>query len=377
MRKLKVLHIIPDLGPGGAERSLMNLLKFINKDLFEVAACSFFPRQGHMLEEELDGMGIKVFYLNKHLGLDQKIIFELYDLFKLFKPTIVHTHRHVVRYTLIPSSLCNIPLKIHTVHNTAEREVDFTSKIIHWFAFKFFAVKPIGISKEISKTVEKLYKIRDVYFIPNGIDTEKFHIDKQIGLSLRKELGINDNYVLLHIGRFQEQKNHTFLIDAFAEIKKLHPEVVLLLAGDGKLRQEIEEQVAKMNLTNSVFFLGLRQDIPQLLAAADIFVLPSIYEGMPLTILEAMAAGCPVVASAVGGVPEIVTHGATGFLFPSNDKTSMVNYILELLQNSILRKKFGEQAQKTAIKFDIKETVKKYEELYISQWEKYWQNRKR
>lgn len=360
--KVRVLHILPNFGPGGAERLVVNLMEAADKERFEVAAVSLYPESGTILEKEIKEKGLKVYFLNKHRGLDLRMIPQLYRLFRSFRPDIVHTHLYVLRYTLFPTILCRIPVRVHTVHTVAHKEVDRIGKIVHWIAFHLGGVVPVSISREVANTVRVVYG-QGVYtpVIYNGIPTTHFVSEAgQNNVRLKKDM------VLLHVGTFAPQKNHLLLIEAFALAVKEYPMMQLWLVGDGPLRPDIEKLTKEKGLEGKVLFLGLRDDIPKLLSNSDIFLLPSAWEGVPLTVLEAMAAGKPVIATAVGGVPELVKDGETGILVPPGDPQALVQAILPLVKDPMLRERMGKEGQRRAIeRFDITQTAREYEELYI------------
>jgi len=363
--KVRVLHVIPNFGPGGAERLLVNLLEEFDRERFQVAAVSLYPETGTILEREIREKGLEVYYFNKHKGPDLRMIRELWHIFRDFRPDVVHTHRYVLRYTLLPAFFCHIPVQVHTVHNVAQKEVDRVGKFVHWLAFRWAGVVPVSISQEVAVTVRNLYgKNIETPVIYNGIPTGRF-----FAYSNRKDE--NNNIILLHVGRFSPQKNHKLLIEAFALVVKECSKLRLWLVGDGELKSDIEKLVVQKGLQSYVSFLGIRADVAELLGQCDIFVLPSDWEGVPLTILEAMAAGKPVIATAVGGVPELVKDGETGILIPPQDPQALVQAILKLATNSELGEQMGQTGQKRAQEqFDISRTAREYESLYLELLEK-------
>lgn len=364
--RIRVLHIIPNLGIGGAERLVVNLLEALDKEKFEVAACSLYPKSGTVFEHELEQHRIPIYYCGKHRGLDLRMIPRLYRLFGTFKPDVVHTHLSVLRYVLIPMLLCRIPGRFHTVHNIAQKEVDTPGKIVHRLAFSFGKVIPVSISQEVARTVQDLYNVQTP-IVYNGIPNERFQITGEVRSVWRKREGIDDSEVtFLHIGRFSPQKNHLLLIQAFEQAISKHPNLKLLLVGDGELRPDIEKIVKEKSLGHNICFLGLRQDIPELLTACDSFILSSDWEGVPMTILEAMAVGRPVIATSVGGVPELVEDEVSGLLVPPGNARALSQAMVQLADDLSLREKMGKQSQKRALeRFDINLVARQYEELYL------------
>lgn len=370
--KIRVLHVLPHFGMGGAEMLVKNMLLSHDKRKFEVAACSLFPKRGTIIDRELEENGIKVIYLNKKPGPDLKTVINLYHLFKQYKVSIIHTHGYILRYTLLPSIMNRIPVKIHTIHNIAEKEVDNYGKVIHWIAFKLFKVQPVGISQIISRSTENLYKIDKVPFVFNGIPTNIYQKSPLARQTLRNSLNILDsNIVIANIAIFKPQKNHRLLIESFYLIFREMPELILILVGDGELKQDIENFVRSKRLDENVKFLGLRKDIPAVLSASDICVLSSDWEGVPLVVLEAMAAGKPIVAPAVGGLPDIIINNITGILVPPKDPKALANAILKICRNRTMLDEMGNKGRAIAIEqFDIKIITQQYEDLYISMLKK-------
>lgn len=358
MNKIKVLHIIPDFGTGGAEKLVLDLVANYNSDKFEVAILSLYDKADTIYEKQLEKNGAKVFYLDKKPGLDVSIIMKTLKIFNLYKPEIIHTHRYVVRYTLIPSILKRIPVKVHTVHNIAEKELDKIGLKLQRIAYKYFGYKPVAIANSIKNSIESFYKMEsNVPLINNGVDLEKYP------LSIR---GNNNIIELIHIGRFSPQKNHEVLIDAFNFVVKERKNIRLTLVGDGELRESIEAKVKALGIGNYIKFLGIREDIPDLLAASDIFVMSSDWEGLPLTVLEAMSTGMPIISTNVGGVPDICENGKNGFLVDSQNPKQLYEAIIRIADDQKLRYDMGQKSYQLSKEYDIKTVQKKYEELYMS-----------
>jgi len=361
LRKIRILHIIPNFGIGGAERLVVNILEAFDRKRFEMAVVSLYSEIGTILEREIREKWLKVYYLNKHLGPDLQMIPQLWHLFRTFRPDVVHTHLYVLRYTLLPALLCRIPVCVHTVHNVAQKEVDKIGKFVHWIAFRLTGVLPVSISREVATTVRSLYgRAIKTPMIYNGIPTWQFS-------ALPNQQGEREDVILLHIGRFSLQKNHKLLIEAFALALRECPKMRLWLVGDGELRSAVEKLVAEKGLQPQVTFLGIRTDVAELLSQCDIFVLSSDWEGMPLTVLEAMATGRAVISTSAGGVPELVEDGVNGILVPLGDAEALAKAFLRLADESELCQHMGQEGQKRACKcFDITRCAREYEALYLN-----------
>lgn len=364
MAKIRLCHVIPNFGPGGAERLVADLMEATDKSCFEVVAVSLYPQSGTILEREIGKKSLRVYFLNKRRGPDIRMIPQLYHFFRKFCPDIVHTHRYVLRYALLPMLLCHIPVCIHTVHNIAQKEVDYVGKVIHGIAFRYGRVVPVSISQEVEKTIRKMYG-QSIYIpvIYNGIPIARFTANVRQNKNKDKK---KKDLILLHVGRFVPQKNHFYLIKAFALAVNEYPEMRLWFIGDGPMRSAAQELVKEKRLERKVSFIGIRDDIPKFLIESDIFILSSDWEGLPLVVLEAMAAGKPVIATAVGGVPELVENGVTGILVPPRRPDLLAQAILNLAKDRTLCQMMGEEAQRRAVeRFNITQTAKAYEELYL------------
>ena len=168
---------------------------------------------------------------------------------------------------------------------------------------------------------------------------------------------------ILHIGRFSEQKNHVGLIHAFQKVLKVYPNAILKLAGDGELRPEMEKLTVQLGISSNVYFLGIQSDVFDLLHHADIFILPSSYEGVPMTLIEAMGTGSPIIATNVGGVPDMLTDGLNAILV-HNDTDEIAESMITLIGNEKMRQCLGEEARKRSVAFSSVIMAQKYAEIY-------------
>jgi glycosyltransferase involved in cell wall biosynthesis len=201
--------------------------------------------------------------------------------------------------------------------------------------------------------------------IRSGIKTGKYR-QKFDAVKIKKELGLKEtDKIITTIGPFKPQKNTVDFIDMAAQVSGKFPDVKFLVIGDGALRPQIESKIAAFNLQDKVMLLGWRNDIPELLSITDIFILTSLWEGLPRAIVESMVSGKPVIAYAVDGSKEIVKDNVTGFLIPPKNMKVLCEKTMLLLSDNNLRLKFGMEAQKTvSTEFDIDRMVKQQESLY-------------
>lgn len=297
---VRVAQIMGKMENGGVESVVMNYYRHIDRSKvqfdFIVDNDSSCPQ-----EDEIKSLGGRVYRIAPY----QKIIANMRDLRKLFKRNkykIVHAELTTMSvFSLAVAKSCGIPVRICHGHNTAckgETKKNIMKYILRPFA-KVFATHYFACSDYAGKWLygknigrSKRYKV-----IPNAIEVDKFRFNQSVRDEVRMELGIEDKFVIGHIGRFVYQKNHDFLIDIFSEVHKRKPDSVLLLIGEGELLESVKQKVQRLGLDSSVMFLGVRNDTYRLYQAFDVFVLPSRYEGLPVVGVEAQIAGLPCVMS--------------------------------------------------------------------------------
>ncbi len=365
MKKIRVVHLIPTLTPGGAERMAVHIVRGINGQRFEVALVSVSRPVGSDLEGLLAEFGAKVWYLGKDLGFDCRMYYRLHRVLRNYRPDIIHTHLQVLRYAL-PSMLWlkRTSMLLHTVNNVAEREVEPRARWIQRYAFRH-GVLPIAVANEVASSLERLYGIQRCPVIWNCIPTKLYGCPQTPRGQWRAREGFADDDVLFAcVARFAPQKNHALLLKAFAQGPASDPKAHLVLVGDGSLREQLQQQARNLGLAGQVHFLGVRTDIPDVLGAMDVFVLSSDWEGNPLSVVEAMASGLPIVSTAAGGVPELMENGKEGFLLQVGDLRGLSDCMIALLKSLETRRSLGTAAARRARDFDVSVMIGAYEELY-------------
>lgn len=299
----KVVHILGKMDAGGVEAWLVTLLK--NTDPDQVQHEFLLQKSGQgFYDNEILKYGGKLHYC---LNNGNPIVYgiNLYKAFKKIKPDVVHSHVHAFSgLVLLVAFLCGIKNRIsHSHSDTRLREKN--NSVIRKCYFSFmklliaiFATNRIAVS---SLAAENLYGMqwqtkRNCVVIPCGIDLSRYD-PKYKNIHMRKELCLPDDaFVVGHVGRFEEPKNHRFLIDIFNELRKKNNKAYLVLVGDGTLKAEIEKKVEDLDLTQYVIFTGLRKDVPIImLSVFDIFVFPSLWEGLGLVAVEAQLAGLKAI----------------------------------------------------------------------------------
>jgi glycosyltransferase involved in cell wall biosynthesis len=225
----------------------------------------------------------------------------------------------------------------------------------------------IAVSNEVRESiVRQIGPIQDkVFTICNAVNLKPLERpgDKT---ALCRQLGLKaHSHLIATVGRLTEQKGHCYLIDAATTVVSAHPDTHFLFIGDGELKDELQQQVQQGGLAANVHFLGIRDDVPHLLAAVDLFVLPSLWEGLSVALLEAMAAGKPMVATAVSGTIQVMTDGKTGLMVPPRDSQALADAILQLLSNPTQAQAMGQAAkQHVAMNFSAQKQADEHLALY-------------
>jgi glycosyltransferase involved in cell wall biosynthesis len=365
---IRVVHVVSDFGGGGgAETVAANLLRTANPEHFDARAISLrgpFGWEG--LEETLAQDGVPVWYMEKQRGFDFSVVARVARTLEHFRPHVVHTHTYALRYALPYMLYRRVPAMVHTVHSLAEKEVEWYGRWVHWLAFRR-GVLPVAIAGEVAASIRRTYGVDKSPLIPNGIPVDTFRspsIDRE---QWRNREGFLPTEILfVCVAWLRPEKNLALLLEAFRRGPASDPRAHLLLVGVGHLRSELERQIGASSLQGRAHLLGKRADVPEILNAADVFVLSSDYEGNPLSVMEAMAAGKPMICTGVGGVPELVEHGC-GLLVPPRDAQALSKTMSYMLDNPNARKSMGEKSARRAVeRFDLRAMTEAYENLYRS-----------
>jgi glycosyltransferase involved in cell wall biosynthesis len=367
MDRLRVLQVIPKLTTGGGQRVAMDLVEHLDHKQFEVEIVSLYPFSGEIFEVYCKEFGLNVNYLTKQVGFDADIFFEINKVFRKYKPQVVHNHLHGL-YTILPSCLLNkIPVRIHTVHSIANEEAKGLHRFIDSLAFNRLGVLPVSISRVVLKSVFEIYGEVESPVIYNGVDIRKYSFSEYERIKWREQNYIAENaFIFVNVAGFNYIKNQRLLIYAFREVLQYYPSSFLILVGDGEMRQEISSLVEELGISKRVLFTGLSSNVAQLLSASDCFVLSSDWEGLPLSVLEAMAGGKPIIATNVGGVSELIVQSENGLLVPAGDYRQFASAMIELCREPSRILKMGERSRQIAEqRFNVHEMAKQYGELYL------------
>ena len=362
------MHVTHDLGVGGLPRVVQALCTATDPDRFEVSVLC--TRGKGPFAETLETRGIRVYELERPAERPDYFPFRrIAAVLSRNGIDVVHTHNtDPFVGGAIGAALARTPTLIHTDHART-----FPDKVRYMVAEHFLAYRAyrvVGVSED---TTEKLHRYERIprhklMTIPNGIDLSPF--DRlPPNDEARAALGIvGDGPVIGFSSRIEEQKGIPYLLEAMVRVRTAFPSVKLILAGEGSRRTELEEKVRQLELDDHVRFVGVVMDVPRFLAAVDVYVLPSIWEGLPMALLEAMAAGCPVVASAVGGIPTAVAHEVTGALVDPQQPEPLARELERLLGDPDLRRRLGAEARRVCYeRFSASAMAAQYEALYARQ----------
>jgi glycosyltransferase involved in cell wall biosynthesis len=363
----RVLYLITELNPGGAQVVLFRLLSRLDLCKYDPQVVCFYNGNS-FIADNIRNLGIPVTDIGFSKPWKFIRLWRLWMKLKGERPIILHCwlfHANLV------GRLLGYCLKVPVII-TSRRNVVLIGKfreqlkcLTRKMDDAIIAVCDLARNAEIEGTKVNPEKVITIY---NGIDVNNFEIIP-FKAKMNSCFGGGENpesIILGSVGRLCAQKGFIFLINALDLLVEENPYIKLIIVGEGKMRSTIENHVQKLGLSENVQFLGYQNNILEILRSMDIFVLPSLWEGMPNAILEAMAAGLPVVATNVGGTPEVVVDGETGFLVPPRDPEALANAIQRLIDDPELRKKFGQAGRERVERhFTIQETVRKTEELYL------------
>ncbi len=388
MENIKALHIITRFDKGGSAQNTYLSLLGLRKKNYQLSLVSGLSLESGMKYEEikakekdiqiLESEGIEFIqcpFLLRRINVikDLKAFFDIWRIIKKYNPLIVHTHSSKAGLMgRLAAKLAGVPIIVHTPHG-------------HVFFGYFGPLKTklfIILEKLASRITDKivaltnrekkdhlLFKIAEedkFSVIYSGIELntlkESSSEEKQ---NLKKELGIPENSLIVGTaGRLVPVKGPEFLVKASKYIISKYPDTYFMFTGYGPLEQDLKRKALEMGISDNIIFLGWRDDLAKIISIYDIFVLPSLNEGMGRVLVEAMALGKSIVASNVGGIPDLVIHGKNGFLVPPKNPKELVKYIQILLEDKDKREKMGLTGKEMSLNFSAENMVEKIAELY-------------
>lgn len=354
---MKIVQVMPDFGLAGAETMVENLTCGLAAEGHDVLVISFFDLHT-AITERIESRGIKIEYLGKKRGFDPSIVSKMRKIIKAYQPDVIHTHRYVLPYAFLASMGLKAK-RVHTVHSVAQKEQTKAGKNINRVLFRHFNVVPVALSEEVQKTIHEVYGLpeKKIPVIFNGIDLSRCIV--------KESYVRNKAFNVLHIGRFMDVKNHELLLRSFARFKGQHSDARLQLLGDGELKENMIQLAGQLNIADTVEFSGLQSNVYPWLHNADVFILPSKFEGMPMTLIEAMGTGLPIIASNVGGIPDMLANKKEALLI--QPKEDCIIKALELLYNDEGKRTYlGQNALQKSATFSAQTMARDYVDVYMS-----------
>ncbi|HXB06147.1 MAG TPA: glycosyltransferase family 4 protein [Puia sp.] len=367
--KIRVLECIRQGKIGGGESHLLNLVEYLDKSRFEPVVLSFTP--GPMIERlERMGVGTDVIYTEKPFDLTKWR--RVKELLKEKKVELIHAHgTRAASNVLWAARSLGIPV-VYTIHGWSfhqdQRALLKRMRIAGESYITSRTAVNISVSMANQASGRKNIKGFESVLVNYGIDQKKFS-PAGVSKDVRAELGIGKEAVLvLFIARFTKQKQPLAMIRAFKEALDRVPGMELLMVGDGELREDALGLCAELGLGDRIRFQTFRQDVPDVLAAADIFVLPSLWEGLPIGLLEAMAMGKAIIASDVDGTGEVLQHGENGLLIQTGQLVpSLTEALVQLGRDGEMQKKFQQRAIETISgRFNVVRMAREIEDIYTN-----------
>jgi glycosyltransferase involved in cell wall biosynthesis len=365
MKPINILHIISTLHVGGVENQLALILGKYDRRKLSPLVCSLSDKGE--IGREIEESGIEVIPLKK-LGhqFNWTIVRDIYKLIKTRDVKIVRTHQyHANLYGRLAAWLAKVPCIVASVHNVYTQDKKLHRRIINRF-LSGFTDRVVAVSETVKRDIVKYDGLRadKVTVIYNGIDAQRFF--NISGNSMRANLRIPPEApVIGTVGRLTIQKGQKYLLDAVAMLREKFPQILLLIVGDGPIRDELGSRIKALGIDKNAILLGTRRDIPQLLSAMDIFVLPSLWEGLGTSLIEAMAAGKAVIATDIAPFREIINSQKVGILVPVEDSKAVASSIELLFNNKTLAETFGRSAKERVFShFTVDITVNRYVSLF-------------
>ena len=388
MENIKVLHIITRFDKGGSAQNTYLSLLGLRKKNYQLSLVSGLSLESEMKHEEikakekdiqiLESEGIEFIqcpFLLRRINVikDLKAFFDIWRIIKKYNPLIVHTHSSKAGLMgRLAAKLAGAPIIVHTPHGHVFFGYFGPFKTKLFIIFEKLASRITDKIVALTNREKKdhiLFKIAEedkFSVIYSGIELnilkESSSEEKQ---NLKKELGIPENSLIVGTaGRLVPVKGPEFLVKASKYIISKYPDTYFMFTGDGPLEQDLKRKALEMGISDNIIFLGWRDDLAKIISIYDIFVLPSLNEGMGRVLVEAMALGKSIVASNVGGIPDLVIHGKNGFLVPPKNPKELAKYIQVLLEDKDKREKMGLAGKEMAYNFTSERMVEKIANLY-------------
>ena len=364
--KIRVLEVIRQGKVGGGETHLISLLENLNRSLFDPIVLSF--TDGPMISR-LNELGIQSYVIPTEQAFNFSIWAKVKHILKEKNIALVHIHgTRAYTNVLWPAKQLGIPI-VYTVHGWSFHDgqdlITKFTRVLSERVLVYQAHRTISVSQSDQLTGKKHFGKFDSVVINNGVDLKKFSVTRQMK-DIRVEYAIPKDVMLIgYISRITHQKNPIGMVEAFHQVLSHTKDMRLLMVGEGELKEQVLARTKKLKIEEYVYFDNFRLDMPDILKAIDVYCLPSLWEGLPIGLLEAMAMGKAVIATNVNGSREVVKHKENGLLIEPKNISALVDAILQLHRQQDLKKKLQTQARNTIDeKYDVARMTQDTEEVY-------------
>jgi glycosyltransferase involved in cell wall biosynthesis len=363
---MRILFLSTSMGMGGADSQLLAAAQELRGRGHEVLVVSLTPLGPMGLQARQ--LGIPTESLEMRRGIpDPRGLVRLARLVRAWRPDVVHSHMvHANLMARVVRLVAPVPALVSTIHNIYEggplRMAAY--RLTNGLVDHMTSISEAAADRFIRERIIP----RDLLtVVPNGVDPELFRkVPAEVRDELRRSLSLAGEFVWLAVGRFEVAKDYPTMLRAFVAVHERYPEAVLLLVGKGSLQGETEALVRELSLVTAVRFLGVRNDVPAVVSAGDAYVMSSAWEGMPMVLLEAAAGGLPIVATRVGGNPEVVLEGDNGFLAPPRDHRALASAMVRLMElTDAERRAMGERGREhVRAHYGLARVVERWEAVY-------------
>lgn len=368
MKPVRILQVFASLDRGGAETMIMNIYRNIDRNKVQFDFVVNEQAEKYSYETEIKKLGGRVFRIPKYKFSNYLSYRRTWKRLLTQHPEwkIIHGHHTVPAYIYLGVAKSLNRITIAHSHSSGEKgSLKSIVKYCSRYPIRYLSTYLFTCSKSAARWMFGRKGVK-AHVVKNAIDTKKFLFSQEKRKKVRIEFGLEGKFVVGHIGRFHSVKNHDFLVDVFYNVYQKNDNAILMLVGDGELRQSIVRKVKSMGLCNNVVFTGVKSEIPELLSALDVFVLPSFYEGLPVTLIEAQASGLPCIISDTI-TDEVIITGLVEKLSINISPEKWSEKILRL-KTCIERQSYNKDVLKAG--YDVKETTKWLENFYIEEHKK-------
>jgi glycosyltransferase involved in cell wall biosynthesis len=363
---VRILFLSTSMGMGGADQQLLSAARELRARGHDIMIVSLTPLGAMGIEARAEGFRAESLGMARGVP-DPRGLVRLVRLVRGWRPDVIHSHMvHANLLARVLRVLAPVPALVSTIHNITEGG----ALLMAGYRASNALVDHMTIISQAAAARfirDRIVPSRLLTVIPNGVDPRPFaRVAPETRAALRRSLELGDEFVWLAVGRFELAKDYPNMLRAFASVRERQPGALLLLVGEGALQAEAEALTHTLGLTPAVRFLGVRRDVPDVMRAADGYVMSSAWEGMPMVLLEAAAAGLPIVTTNVGGTGEVVADGSSGFLAPARDPAALAAAMTRLMAlPEADRRAMGEQGRERVMsRFSLVRVVERWEALY-------------